>query len=213
MRPLNDPKPATESRQSPTTPRHGRSPGQWIALVLGVLALVAAGAVAAAGLSEPVTAPALVSAADVGGGAEPHEHEGTADTEALEAGDEDGSHDSHSPVSDDHQAETTAGAGPDGSTGAEVIAISMTEFTYSPANLELEAGTHVFEVTNNGQVPHELALAKAGAHHGHGAATRELAPGETQALTVELTPGEYSYMCHIAGHLEAGMEATLTVTE
>lgn len=112
-----------------------------------------------------------------------------------------------------HDAAAEAdGATADGQAAADAVEVSMTEFAYQPSDLELPAGTHTFVITNDGEVPHEWALATAGEHHGHGASTRQLAPGETQRLTVELEPGEYGYMCHISGHLEAGMEGTLTVT-
>lgn len=119
----------------------------------------------------------------------------------ADAAHDDAPADHHDPATDDR----AAGAG-------EVVEVSMTEFAYAPQTLELAAGTYTFEITNDGQVPHEWALAQAGEHHGHGASTRQLASGESQELTVDLAPGEYRYMCHIEGHLEAGMEGTLVVT-
>ena len=36
-------------------------------------------------------------------------------------------------------------------------------------------------------------------------------PGLSRELTVILEPGDYTYVCKLAGHEEAGMTGTLTV--
>ncbi|MDX1619464.1 MAG: cupredoxin domain-containing protein [Nitriliruptorales bacterium] len=134
------------------------------------------------------------------------------DGDAAAHDDSEAAHDDSEAAHDDEAAHEGEAAHDDPATGsAEVIEVSMTEFAYEPGDLELAAGTYTFVITNDGQVPHEWAMAEAGEHHGHGASTRQLAPGESQELTVELEPGEYAFMCHIDGHLEAGMEGTLTV--
>jgi FtsP/CotA-like multicopper oxidase with cupredoxin domain len=70
---------------------------------------------------------------------------------------------------------------------------------------EIAAGPTTFEVTNHGSVGHNLSLEE-------GPATPDLAAGETTTLDVgELGPGTYTIFCSIAGHRDAGMEATLTV--
>ena len=73
------------------------------------------------------------------------------------------------------------------------------------------AGVHTFEVVNEGQAPHEFALGAVGDHHTHVGQTEWLDAGGTQTLTVELEPGTYEVGCHVPGHYEAGMAATITV--
>lgn len=72
---------------------------------------------------------------------------------------------------------------------------------------EIAAGPTTFDVMNHGSVAHNLSLED-------GPATPDLAAGEEATLDVgDLSPGTYTIFCTIAGHREAGMEATLTVAE
>lgn len=205
------------------TPRRG--PLQWFALLVGLFALLAAGGLALNRTGSDVAASDAVvpqaqqeepAAGD--DGADPGAVAGDGQPDAAEepAGDRhDAAEGHHDTTGDDHDQSGGDDPAADGeqAAGGDVVEVSMTEFAYEPSHLELEAGTYTFVITNDGAVPHEWALAEAGEHHGHGASTRQLASGESQELTVELTPGEYAYMCHIEGHLEAGMEGSLTVTD
>ncbi|HEX2027978.1 MAG TPA: copper-containing nitrite reductase [Nitriliruptorales bacterium] len=94
----------------------------------------------------------------------------------------------------------------------DTIAISMSEFAYSPDHLDLPAGTYTFVVTNDGAVAHEWVLGANGANDDNRAGTRRLARGEAQRVEVTLEPGSYEYGCHIPGHYQAGMRGTLSVT-
>jgi uncharacterized cupredoxin-like copper-binding protein len=89
--------------------------------------------------------------------------------------------------------------------------VAMGEFFYDMPTT-FEAGSHTFEVVNDGQTPHEFALGALGDHHAHFGQTDWLDRGDTQSVTVELEAGTYEVACHVPGHYEAGMTTTITVT-
>ncbi len=102
----------------------------------------------------------------------------------------------------------TASATDDGAgdQGTQVVSYSLTEFAIDGA-LEVFSGPTQFEVANDGTVMHNLTVEG-------GSATPDLNRGESATLDVgDLDPGSYVIFCSIAGHREAGMEATVTVTE
>ena len=69
---------------------------------------------------------------------------------------------------------------------------------------EAEAGCVEFTYTNEGSVAHTLLI--------KGKSGFKLSVGDTDTGSIELTPGDYTLFCDIAGHEAAGMEATLTVS-
>jgi uncharacterized cupredoxin-like copper-binding protein len=107
-----------------------------------------------------------------------------------------------------------------------VIALRMTDNAFSPAHLDVPAGTVVrLDFTNAGRVEHEAVvgdaavqaghdrtMAPASHHSGHRAAV-EVAPGRTASLTYRFAaPGRVLIGCHQPGHYQAGMVATVDVT-
>jgi uncharacterized cupredoxin-like copper-binding protein len=56
-------------------------------------------------------------------------------------------------------------------------------------------------VTNNDSMVHDLVVAGRG--------TRQLAPGESQTISIETEPGEYRMWCDIAGHADMGQTGVL----
>lgn len=100
----------------------------------------------------------------------------------------------------------TAGAcSPDENT----VKVKLKEFAFEmPA--KLPAGPAVFVVENLGQADHNIKI------EGQGIAAefeRDLAPGETGRLKVDLKPGTYEVTCPVGRHTQLGMRLTLTVTE
>lgn len=94
-----------------------------------------------------------------------------------------------------------------GAAGAgQTIEVTLGELFIEPKQLEAQAGSVTFEVTNDGQAEHNFAI------EGHGA-TEMIPPGESVTLQVaSLQPGEYKVICEVAGHAGGGMTATLVVT-
>jgi plastocyanin len=99
-------------------------------------------------------------------------------------------------VAKDDGASTTTSSAP--------VAVSMTEFKFSPATVSVPTGGQLI-VTNDGTMPHNLSVEG-------GPSTRDLAPGASQTLDLSsLAPGTYPFICTISGHAGSGMTGTLTI--
>ncbi|MGB3412708.1 MAG: multicopper oxidase domain-containing protein [Microthrixaceae bacterium] len=84
------------------------------------------------------------------------------------------------------------------------VAVSLSEFKIA-GDLKVAPGGSL-EVTNDGSQTHDLTIDGGGA-------TPAINAGDSATLPVDLEAGDYTVYCAIAGHREAGMEATLTVAE
>lgn len=95
----------------------------------------------------------------------------------------------------------------DAPTDASAVAASLTDFAIDLVVDTLESGSTVtFDVVNDGQLPHDLAIQD-------GPATPVLATGETASITYEPSgPGQVYLVCTVPGHEAAGMHLTLPVT-
>ncbi len=149
----------------------------------------------------------------------------TADEPGEAAGD-DGMHmDEHA---DHHDADD--GEAVETVDGAHTVEVEMTEFAYEPDTLTVPAGEPVtFVFHNTGVIDHEAMVGDAhmqeefassdghgdhasGGHHGDVHAVT-VPPGETAKLVVTFDePGETMLGCHLEGHWDAGMVATVTIT-
>src|SRR5574340_166337 len=113
--------------------------------------------------------------------------------------------------------------GPGGGPSTSV-AVTMTDFAFTPNSLMVPAGQEItIKVTNNGAVAHDLMIIKLGdeltshdhvdsnAHSNAYWEQTQLAPGSTQEskFTAPTVPGEYQMICGVPGHLEAGMVGKL----
>ena len=111
-----------------------------------------------------------------------------------------------------------------------VVELSMEGMHFIPDRIEVKAGELVaFVVTNPNDVAHEVYIgteADQMAHHAahmavpsadqalvaHGGYGIFLAPHESGVVSYRFdTPGEILLGCHLPGHWEAGMVATVTV--
>ena len=92
------------------------------------------------------------------------------------------------------------------STADTTAAVTLSEFTISPSTVNATTGAGI-HVTNNGQVQHNLAV------DGTNLATPMIDPGKSEHLDLSsLSPGNYTLICQVPGHKDAGMKAALHVT-
>jgi uncharacterized cupredoxin-like copper-binding protein len=99
----------------------------------------------------------------------------------------------------------------DGATaGGQTVSISETDYKLDPSDPTVQAGTVSFRVTNDGGVDHNLEVEGP---EGEAELERDVAPGESGTLTVDLsTPGGYEFYCPVGDHRDRGMEGEITVT-
>ena len=90
-----------------------------------------------------------------------------------------------------------------------VVKVTAREMQFDPSTITVPAGEVTFQVTNSGTIEHEFEIFKGDTVVDE---VEGLVPGVTLPLTVTLQAGDYTYVCKLAGHEEAGMKGTLTVT-
>jgi uncharacterized cupredoxin-like copper-binding protein len=97
-----------------------------------------------------------------------------------------------------------AGVGVGDSAGAASSAdVTLKEFSINDVSVA-EGG--MLQIKNGGSVPHNLVIDKTDLKTG------DLNAGGSDMLMLDgLKPGSYTVYCNIAGHRDAGMQATLTV--
>ena len=93
------------------------------------------------------------------------------------------------------------GGGADEPTGQVLQVASLASLKFDPPELTATAGEITIEHDAQGSVTHTLVIEEAGVR----------LVGDDEA-SFELEPGEYTYVCDVPGHQEAGMVGTLTVT-
>jgi uncharacterized cupredoxin-like copper-binding protein len=92
------------------------------------------------------------------------------------------------------------------STGSEPTAVTLSDFSVTPSAISTMNGAGL-HVTNKGNVQHNLVI------EGTSFATAMIDPSQSAHLDLSmLAPGDYTVVCQVAGHKEAGMKATLHVT-
>jgi uncharacterized cupredoxin-like copper-binding protein len=101
------------------------------------------------------------------------------------------------------ESTTTAPAAP------KSVAVTEVEFKIELPSTTLSPGTYVFDLTNKGQVGHDLVFNGPGVDNDK---TPVIGPGKTAKLTVDLKSGTYDVYCSVPGHKQAGMDVKLKVS-
>lgn len=110
----------------------------------------------------------------------------------------------------DTDAAGDSGVAPTGTTvpatGPQTVTFTLNEFSIDGPT-EIAPGPTIFEVVNEGAVPHNLKIEG-------GPQTPDLGNGERHTLDVgDLAPGTYTITCEVPGHIGAGMTSTLVVRD
>lgn len=104
--------------------------------------------------------------------------------------------------------QSPAGTQGTGNGSTETVAVEASEYQFDPSTITVPAGEITFSVKNVGELEHEFEIFEGEQVVDE---IEGIVPGLTKDLTVTLEAGEYTYVCKIAGHEEAGMTGTLTV--
>lgn len=108
--------------------------------------------------------------------------------------------------------------------GGTTINVTLTDYAYNPTTFTVPAGATVkLNANNQGSVEHEFAIMKLGTSVTPPFGDKdegniyweldEIQAGTTKSdtFTAPSEPGDYEVVCGLAGHIENGMVATLTV--
>lgn len=118
---------------------------------------------------------------------------------------------------------SACGGGGGSSGSATNVTVTLTEFKFDPATVSVPAGAKVnLTLTNNGSAQHSWVVMKQGtkvngtftdADKANIYFSQVVDAGKTvtATFTAPSTAGDYQIVCDLAGHLEAGMQGTLTV--
>lgn len=97
------------------------------------------------------------------------------------------------------------GGSADAEPAADVTVVAS-EMEFTPDEVAVEAGSFTYLFRNEGSVRHDLRIdGVVGSHV-------EAPPGQWALGRVDLEPGEYTFLCTVAGHRAAGMEGTIVVS-
>jgi plastocyanin len=86
------------------------------------------------------------------------------------------------------------------------LTVEAHDISFSPKDLQAAPGSIAVRYTNAGAIQHTLLIDGI-----NGFKLDVASAGDTDAGTVTLEPGAYTFYCDVPGHRAAGMEARLTV--
>lgn len=95
----------------------------------------------------------------------------------------------------------------DNSQPAQAVAVSGSEFAFSPSTFTVKANQPVsLTFTNNGNFPHNLAISDLNVQ------TKTIQPGEQDTITFTPTQtGSFAFKCTVPTHADKGMTGILIV--
>lgn len=88
-----------------------------------------------------------------------------------------------------------------------VVSMSAVEFAFQPSTVSTSSGSVTFNVTDDGQFPHNIQFDG----QDEPIFADNLTAGQSATATVDLAPGTYTFYCPVDGHRDRGMVGTLTV--
>ena len=103
-------------------------------------------------------------------------------------------------------------------TTVTVFAGVPAELAFTLSVKSVPAGKVTFKITNVGVTTHDFEICKnqlVGLGYPNscvGTTSKELAPTQSDTISVTLTKGIYEYLCTAPGHANAGMKGALIVT-
>lgn len=98
-------------------------------------------------------------------------------------------------------------SGAKGPGGTVQLAADPTQIAFDTTTLSSKPGKVTIEFDNPSAIEHDVAIEKGGEELAKSALVTE---GKT-SVTANLESGDYTFLCTVPGHAEAGMEGTLTV--
>lgn len=87
------------------------------------------------------------------------------------------------------------------------LAAEPTALAFDTTELTSKPGEVTIDLDNPSAIAHDVAIEKDGKE----IAGSELVTEGKTSVSADLTPGDYTFLCTVPGHAEAGMEGTLTV--
>jgi plastocyanin len=94
-------------------------------------------------------------------------------------------------------------------TAPKSLSVTESEFKIELPSTSLSPGSYTFDLTNKGQVGHDLVVDGPGVSNEK---TPVIGSGKTAKLTVDLKSGKYKLYCSVPGHEQAGMKLEVTVS-
>jgi plastocyanin len=99
--------------------------------------------------------------------------------------------------------ETTAAGG-----GGETVDVKATDFKFDPDDPTVKPGEVTFDVTNDGEAPHNLEVEGPS---GEAELPEDLQAGDSGSFSVDLSePGTYRFYCPVGNHEDLGMVGEVT---